>query len=56
MVKYTYGASTNYNEINKLRREIADRFPDAFVVAFKDGVRMDINKAIREFTVNKIKK
>ena len=55
MVKYTYGASADYNEINRLRKEIADKFPDAFVIAFKDGVRMDVNKAIREFSVNRHK-
>ena len=55
MVKYTYGASADYNEINRLRKAIADKFPDAFVIAFKDGVRMDVNKAIREFSVNRKK-
>ena len=55
MVKYTYGASADYNEINRLRKEIADKFPDAFVIAFKDGVRMDVNKAIRECSVNRHK-
>ena len=55
MVKYTYGASADYNEINRLRKSIANKFPDAFVIAFKDGERMDVNKAIREFSVNKQK-
>ena len=49
LYKYTVGESANYNEINRLRREISDKFPQAFVIAFKDGVRMDINEAIREF-------
>ena len=53
MYKYTVGASTDYNEISRLRREIAERFPQAFVVAFRDGVRMDINQAISEFKKNK---
>jgi len=55
MVKYTYGASADYNEINRLRKSIANKFPDAFVIAFKDGERMDVNKAIREFSVNRHK-
>ena len=55
MVKYTYGASADYNEINRLRKSIAKKFPDAFVIAFKDGERMDVNKAIREFSVNRQK-
>ena len=49
LYKYTVGDSTDYNAINRLRREISDKFPQAFVVAFKDGVRMDVNEAIREF-------
>ena len=49
LYKYTVGESADYNAINRLRREIADKFPQAFVVAFKDGVRMDVNEAIREF-------
>lgn len=49
MYKYTVGDSTDYNAINRLRREISDKFPQAFIIAFKDGVRMDVNEAIREF-------
>ena len=49
LYKYTVGESADYNAISRLRREIADKFPQAFVVAFKDGARMDINEAIREF-------
>ena len=54
LYKYTVGDSTDYNAINRLRREISDKFPQAFIVAFKDGVRMDVNEAIREF--KKVKK
>ena len=53
MYKYTVGESVDYNAINRLRREITDKFPQAFVIAFKDGVRMDINQAISEFKKNK---
>ena len=48
MYKYTVGDSTDYNAVNRLRREISDKFPQAFIVAFKDGVRMDVNEALRE--------
>lgn len=51
--KYTYGASTNYNDIKKVRQQITDLFPDAFIIAFKDGQKMDITKGIREFLQNK---
>lgn len=48
-VKYTYGASTDYNEIYRLRKSILGNFPQAFIIAFKNGEKMDVNKAIREF-------
>ncbi len=51
--KYTVGASTNYNEIYRLRRSILDKFPEAFIIAFKDGQRVDVNEAIREYKKNK---
>ena len=51
--KYTVGESTNYNEIYRLRRSIIDKFPEAFIIAFKDGQRVDVNEAIREFKKNK---
>lgn len=54
-VKYTYGSSADYNEIRRLRKEIIDRFPDAFIIAFKNGQRMDVNEAIRTFLQNKKK-
>lgn len=54
-LKYTYGSSADYNEIRRLRKEIIDRFPDAFIIAFKNGQRMDVNEAIRMFLQNKKK-
>ena len=53
MYKYTVGASTNYNEIYRLRKEVAAKIPEAFIIAFKDGKRMDVNAAIREFKSKK---
>lgn len=55
MIKYTYGASTNYNEIYNLRKQILDKFPEAFIIAFKNGQRTDVNEAIREYKRNKKK-
>lgn len=45
LVKYTYGESTQYSEILKKRREVLDKFPQAFIVAFVDGERIDLIKA-----------
>lgn len=51
--KYTVGASENYNEIYRLRKTILDKFPEAFIIAFKDGVRTDVVEAIKEYKRNK---
>ena len=53
--KYTVGASTNYNEIYRLRKQLLAQFPEAFIIAFKGGQRMDVQKAIEEFKKLKIK-
>ena len=52
MYKYTCGASTNYNEIVRLKRKLSDRFEGAFIIAFKNGEKMDIDAAIREYNKN----
>lgn len=49
MYKYTYGASENYNEMQRVRRSLANDFAGPFVVAFKNGKKMNINIAIAEF-------
>ena len=56
MYKYTVGASENYAEIYQLRKQLADRFPQAFIIAFKDGKKVNVNEAIREYKANKNKK
>ena len=45
--KYTYGATANYEEAKRLQKEIADRFPDAFVVAFLNNQRTELAEAIK---------
>lgn len=55
-LRYTYGASTNYNEIKRLRGTILDKFPDCFIIAMKNGKAVDVNGAIREFLESKKKK
>ena len=51
--KYTFGATTNYNEIRQVRKQVATKFKDAFIIAFKNGKKMDVNQAINEFTNRK---
>lgn len=49
MYKYTIGASTKYNAINRLRASLATEFPGCFIVAFRNGSKMNITEAIRIF-------
>ena len=54
--KYFYGSSTDYNAVSRSRKEILDKFPGAFIVAYKDGKQVNVNEAIKEFLSNKRKK
>ncbi len=50
MIKYTYGEDTDYNKIlNLKRRKVDSKFKDAFIIAFKNGEKININTAIKEF-------
>jgi N-acetylmuramoyl-L-alanine amidase len=53
LYKYTYGEDTDYNKIYALRKQILDRFPTAFIVAFRGSERMDVQEAIRIFKTHK---
>lgn len=55
LYKYTVGASTNYNEIYRLRKSLLEKFPEAFIIAFKNGQKYDVVQAIREYKQNKNK-
>lgn len=47
--KYTYGASSDYNKVARTRRNISEQFKDAFIIAFKNGEKINVNEAINEF-------
>ena len=52
--KYTLGATTDYEEIVELRKNIVAKFPGCFIVAFKNGEKVpNINDAIIEYKLNK---
>jgi N-acetylmuramoyl-L-alanine amidase len=55
LYKYTYGASYDYNEINRMRKEVAAKFPNAFIIAFKGNQKVNVAEAIREFKQNRNK-
>ena len=49
LYKYTYGASSDYNKVLRTKRSITAKFKDAFIIAFKNGRKVNVNTAIREF-------
>ena len=53
MYKYTVGASADYNEIYQLRKSLLTSFPQAFIIAFKDGKKVDVRNAVQEYKANK---
>ena len=56
LYKFTVGASTDYNEIYQLRKSLLEKFPQAFIIAFKDGQKTDVRQAIADFKRKKMKK
>lgn len=56
LYKYTIGASTNYNDIIKLKKKLAADFPNCFIIAFDDDKRMNTSLAIAAFLQNAKKK
>ena len=45
--KYTYGATVNYEDAKRLQKDIIDKFPEAFVVAFLNQQRIELAEAIK---------
>ena len=52
MYKYTYGHTTDYNEILRLKRKVNEKFKDAFIVAFIKDERIETQQAIALFKKN----
>lgn len=53
LYKYTYGENTDYNKVLRTKRQIGSKFKGAFIIAFKNGKKMDVNQAIKEFKNNR---
>ncbi|PJY85008.1 N-acetylmuramoyl-L-alanine amidase [Bacteroides fragilis] len=50
LYKYTYGASSDYNKVLRTcRNTVTPLFKDAFIIAFRNGEKMNINEAIANF-------
>lgn len=56
LYKYTIGSSTDYNEIYRTRKALLEKFPEAFIIAFKGDNKTDVVQAIRDFKNNRNKR
>lgn len=56
IIKYTCLSTTDYNEAVKNQKEVRKTIPDAFMVAFKNGQRINLADAISEYKSNKSRK
>lgn len=45
MWKYTVGNETSYATASKLLETVKTKFPDAFMIAFKDGIKITVSEA-----------
>ena len=53
LYKYTFGNSTDYQQIYQLRKAQLQNFPQAFIIAFKNGKKMNVQEAIQEYKKRK---
>ena len=53
LYKYTTGETTDYNEIIRLKTSLSSKFKDAFVVAFRNGKKVNLQDAIRDSKAKK---
>ena len=49
LFKYTVGATPDFEEISQLRKTVSEQFPQAFIIAFRDGEKIALAQAIREY-------
>jgi N-acetylmuramoyl-L-alanine amidase len=55
LYKYTCGDSANYDEVVRTKQQLASQFKGSFIVAFKNGKKIDVKEAVNEFNKNKKK-
>ena len=54
--KYTCGDSANYDEVVRTKQQLASQYKGSFIVAFKNGKKIDVKEAVNEFNKNKKKR
>jgi N-acetylmuramoyl-L-alanine amidase len=47
MFKYTVGSNTDLKKIQQLKRDLQDKFPDSFIIAFMGDKKMSVNEALK---------
>jgi hypothetical protein len=47
LYKYTFGSTKSYDQILKLKKEIASKFPNAMIVALKNGKKVPIPESTK---------
>jgi len=47
LYKHTTGATSNYVEIQNIKREVQTKFPDAFIIAFLGDKKITISEAMK---------
>ena len=47
LYKYTVGVETDYSKIQKIRKEIVHKFPNAFIIAFVGAKKISVNEALK---------
>jgi len=47
MNKYTVGNDTDYKKIEKIRKEVASKFPKAFIIAFVGDKKITVREALK---------
>lgn len=45
--KYTYGTTTDYQEAVRMKKEIRELFPGAFIVAFRNNEKIPLTEALK---------
>lgn len=55
LFKYTYGDTNNYSEIISQQKKVKEQFPESYIIAIRNGVKIPLTDALREYNVNKNK-
>lgn len=52
MVKYTVGECDDFAKVQEIRNSLSEKFPGAFIIAFKNGEKISVQEAMKEYRNN----